>query len=149
MPSPIKDPIPSQDKKTLELKQYQCLTSDVPPFLPGMKLLRNEKNDDDPETIETSHSDKDDTSHNNRDDSIENIKEMKNINYHDEYKEDTSKHQDGNESVDNPEISDTSRNESFFNTTKKRALIKPLIFTDFKHHVIHYVIDIVSLCGEK
>ena len=43
---------------------------------------------------------------------------MKNTNEVDEYKEDTSKHQDINESVDNPETSDTSRNESVINTTK-------------------------------
>ena len=39
---------------------------------------------------------------------------MKNKNDDDENKEDTSKHQDGNESVDNPETSDTSRNNCFY-----------------------------------
>ena len=119
-------------------------------IFPGMKPLRNEKNDDDPETTDTSHTDKDDTSHNNRDDSIENIKEMKNTNDDDKYKENTSKHQDGNESVDNSETSDTSRNESVINTTKeKEALIKRLMSVNFKHHVIKDVIDIVTLCGKK
>ena len=44
---------------------------------------------------------------------------MKNTNGDDKYKEDTSKHQDGNESVENPETTDTSRNESVLNTTKE------------------------------
>ena len=44
---------------------------------------------------------------------------MKNTNYDDKYKEDTLKHQCGNESVDNPETSDTSRNEIVINTNKE------------------------------
>ena len=43
---------------------------------------------------------------------------MKDTNEDDEYKEDTSKHQDGNEIVDHPETSDTSHNESVITTTK-------------------------------
>ena len=43
---------------------------------------------------------------------------MKNTNDYDKYKEDTSKHQDCNESVDNPETLDNSRNESLVNTIK-------------------------------
>ena len=43
---------------------------------------------------------------------------MKNTNYYDKYKKDTSQHQDVNKSVDNPETIDTSRNESVTNTTK-------------------------------
>ena len=43
---------------------------------------------------------------------------MKNTNDDDEYKQDTSQHQDGNDHVDNPETIDTSRNESVINTTK-------------------------------
>ena len=91
-------------------KKNRCLTSDVPPFLPGNKSLRNKENDDNPETTYISDTEKDDTSHINRDDSIENVKDMKNTNNDDENKEDTSKCQDSNESVDNPETSDTSRN---------------------------------------
>ena len=70
---------------------------------------------------------------------------MKNTNDNDTYKEDTSQHQDGNESVDNPETSDTSRNEIIINTTKEEeALIKRLMSMNFKHHVIQYVIYIVT-----
>ena len=43
---------------------------------------------------------------------------MKNTNYDEEFKEDTSKHQDSNESVDNPKTADISRNEIVINTTK-------------------------------
>ena len=43
---------------------------------------------------------------------------MKNTNDYDKYKEGTLKHQYGNENVDNPETSYTSRNESVINTTK-------------------------------
>ena len=71
----------------------------------GMKPLINEENYDDPETTDTSHADKDDTSNTNWDDSTENLKDMKNTNDDDKYKEDTSKYQDGNESVDNTETS--------------------------------------------
>ena len=44
---------------------------------------------------------------------------MKNTNDADEYKEDNLQHQDGNKSVENPETLDTSRIESFINTTKE------------------------------
>ena len=47
---------------------------------------------------------------------------MKNTNYNDKYKEDTSKYQDGNESVDNPETLDTSLNEGVINTNKKEEV---------------------------
>ena len=43
---------------------------------------------------------------------------MEKPNDDDKYKEDTSQHQDGNKSVDNPETSDTSRNESVINPNK-------------------------------
>ena len=78
------------------------------------------------------------------------MKDTKNTNIDDEYKEDTSKNQDGNERVDNHETSDTFCNESVINTTKEEgSLIKQLITTNLKLHVIQYVIDIVTLCGEK
>ena len=80
MSPPRKDPTPNQDRKIIRLKIFQCLTSDVPPFLPGNKSLRNKKNDDNPETTDTSHTEKDDTSHTNQDDSITNVKDMKNTN---------------------------------------------------------------------
>ena len=44
-------------------------------------------------------------------------KDTKNTNDDDKYKEDTSKHQDGNGRVDNPETSDTLRDESVIKTT--------------------------------
>ena len=77
-------------------------------------------------------------------------KTRKNTNDDDKYKEDTSKNQDSNECVDNLETSDTLRDESVINTTKEEeASIKRLMTTNFKHHVIQYVIDIVTLCWEK
>ena len=54
------------------LNKYQCLTPDVPTFLPGNKILLNKKNDDSPETTDTSRYENDDTSHTNQDDYIEN-----------------------------------------------------------------------------
>ena len=78
------------------LNKDQCLTPYIPPFLPGSKILLNEENDDNSETIDTSQSGKDDTSHTNRDDYIEKVKDKKNTNDDEEYKEDTSKHQYGN-----------------------------------------------------
>ena len=70
---PRKYKIPNQDKNTLGLPKYQCLPPHVPQFPPGFKSLRNEENDDNPETTDTSHTDKDDTSCTNQDDSIENM----------------------------------------------------------------------------
>ena len=46
------------------------------------------------------------------------MENIKNTNDDDKYQIDTSKHQDGNESVDNPGASDTSLNDIFINTTK-------------------------------
>ena len=68
----------------------------------------------------------------------------------DEYKEDTSKLQDGNESVDNYETSDTLRDYSIIKTTKEEeTFIQRLMTMNFKYHVIQSVIDFVSLCGKK
>ena len=47
-------------------------------------------------------------SHTNQYDSIAKVKNTKNTNDDDEYKEDTSKHQDDYERVDNTETSDNS-----------------------------------------
>ena len=58
-------------------------------------------------------------SHTSRDDSITKAKDNKNTNDDDKYKQDTSKLQDGNKHVDNPETSDTFCNESVINTTKE------------------------------
>ena len=58
--------------------------------------------------------------------------------------------QDGNKRVDNPETSNTLRDASFIKTTKEEeAFIKRLMTMNFKHHVIKYVIDIVTLRGKK
>ena len=46
------------------------------------------------------------------------MKDTKNTKDDDEYKEDTSIHQYGNERVDNPETSDNLRDENFIKTTK-------------------------------
>ena len=73
----IKYPIPNQDKKIMGLNKYQCLTTDIPPFLPGNKRLLNEGNDDNPETAYTSQYEKDDRSHTNRDYSIAKVKDKK------------------------------------------------------------------------
>ena len=68
----------------------------------------------------------------------------------DEYKEETSKIKEGNESVDNSETSDTLSYDSIIKTTKKReALIQRLRNMNLKYHVIHSVIDIVPLCRKK
>ena len=96
MSPPRKDPIPNQDKNNLGLQKYQWIPSHITPFSSGIKSLRNEENYDNPETTNTSSTDKYDTSHTNRDDYIENVKDMKIKNDDDEYKEDTSQHQDGN-----------------------------------------------------
>ena len=77
-----KDPIPNQDKN-YRTQKYQCLTSEVPPFIPGNKSLRNKGNDDNPETIDTSYTEKCYTSHTNLDDYMANVKDMKNTNDYD------------------------------------------------------------------
>ena len=46
-----KDPVLNQ-KKTLGLTKDKCLETDVPTFIPGTKSLRNEENDDNPETTD-------------------------------------------------------------------------------------------------
>ena len=84
MSPPRKYPIQNHDKKTLGTQKYQCLTSDVPLFSSGIKSLRNEGNDENPETTDISRTDKDDTSHTNLYDFIENVKDMKKTN--DDYK---------------------------------------------------------------
>ena len=78
-------------------------------------------------------------------------KNDKNItNDDEEYKEETSKVIEGNDGVDKSETSGSLHDDSIIKTTKKReALIKRLMTMNFKYHVIHYVINIVSLCGEK
>ena len=74
-----KDPIPKQDK-IMVINKYQCLTLDVPPFIPGNKILLNEDDYDNPKNTDTSQSEKDDTSHTSREDSIAKVKDTKNAN---------------------------------------------------------------------
>ena len=74
---PRKDPIPNQDKNTSGHQRDQCLPPHKPPFSPVFKSLRNEANDDNPETSDTSCTDKDDTSRTNRDYSIEKLKSQR------------------------------------------------------------------------
>ena len=117
-------------------------------FFPRNKILLNEDNYDDPETTDTSLSGKYDMSHTSPDDFTEKNKWQKITNNDDEYKEETSKIQEGNESFYNYETSDALRDEIIIKTTKKiEALIQRLRTMDFKYHVIHSVIDIVSLYG--
>ena len=86
------------------------------PFIPGNKRLLNEDNDDNPKTTDPSLYEKYDMSHTSPDTFTE-IKNDKNItNNDDEYKEETSKIQEGNESVDNSETSDTLRDDSIINS---------------------------------
>ena len=113
------------------------------PFLPGNKILLNKENDHNHENTDTSRSEKDDMSHTSRDYSIAKAKDTKNTNDDEEYKEDTSKLQDCNERVDNPETSDHLRDESVIMTTKEKEAM------NFKPHTIQYVIYIVTLCGDK
>ena len=50
--SPLrKDPIPNHETLIIGLYKDQCLTPDVPTFLPGNKIILNE-NDDNPETTD-------------------------------------------------------------------------------------------------
>ena len=81
---PINDTIPNQDKNTLVIQKYQCLPSHVPPFPLGFKSSINEVDDDNPETTDTSRTDKYDMSCTNTYDSIENLEATKNINDNDE-----------------------------------------------------------------
>ena len=59
---------------------------------------------------------------------------MKNKNDDDEYKEENSQHQHGNETVINK-------------TEEEEASIKRLMSTNFKQNFIQYVINIVTYCG--
>ena len=59
------------------LNKDQCLTPDVPPFIPGNERLLNEENVDNPETKDTSKYEKDDTSLTSQNYSIEKLKDTK------------------------------------------------------------------------
>ena len=89
-------------EKRIPNKKKYIKSLSLSPFLPGNKILLKEENDHNPETTDTSRSEKDDMSHTSRDDFIKKLKDTKNTNDDDNYKEEPSKHQDGNDSVDNP-----------------------------------------------
>ena len=117
------------------------------PFLPVNTRLLNEDSYDNPETIDTSLSGKDDMSHTGKND-FTGGGWQKNTNNDEEYKEETSKIKEGNESVDNSESSDNLLDDSIIKKTQKReALIQRLITMNFKYHVIHSLINIVPLSG--
>ena len=98
MSSPRKDNIPNQDKSISGIQKYQFLPSHVPPFSSGFKSFRNETNDDNLETIDSSRSDKDYKSCTNQYDYIYNVKATKKE-YDDKYKEENPQYQYGNENV--------------------------------------------------
>ena len=89
-------------------------------FLPGNKRLLNEDNDDDPKTTDTSLSEKYDMSHTNPDAFTEKKNDKIIPNNDDKYKEETSKIQKSNESVDNSETSNTFCGDSIIKTTQKK-----------------------------
>ena len=64
--------IPKKKKNIKSLSLY--------PFLPGNKIILNEKDDHNPETTDTSRYEKYDMSHTSRDDFIEKAKDTKNTN---------------------------------------------------------------------
>ena len=86
-------------------------------------------------------------SHTSWDDSIPKLKDTKNTYYDDKYKDDTSKLQDSNERVDNPETSYTLHDYIVIKTIKEEeSLIKRLMTMNFKHHDIPSVVYIVDFC---
>ena len=78
-------------EKCIPKKKKNIKSLDLSPFLPGNKILLNEINDHNPETIDTSQSEKYDMSHTSPDDSIAKAKDTKKTNDDDEYKENTLK----------------------------------------------------------
>ena len=80
---PGNDPITNQDKNTLGIEKYQSLLPHVPKFSTGFKSLRNEADDDHPESTDTSRTDRDGKSRTDQDYSVENLKAMKNKNDYD------------------------------------------------------------------
>ena len=105
-------------EKRITNKKENIKSLALSPFIPVNKRLLNDENDHNPETIDTSLSEKDDMSHTSWDYFIEKTKAEINTNYYEEYKEETSKIRYGNESADNSETSDTLRDDSVIKTTK-------------------------------
>ena len=74
-------------------------------------------------------------SHTSLDYFIVKAKDTQNTNDDEEYKEDTSKHQDGNECVDNPENSDTLCDNNVINTTKEEeALLNSCLISNIMQY---------------
>ena len=89
-------------------------------------------------------------SHTSPDEFTEKTNDKINTKNDDKYKEETSNIQEGNESLDNSETSNTLRDDSIVKTTKEiETFIQRFRTMNFKYHVIHSVIYIVSLCGKK
>ena len=87
-------------------------------FIPGNKIILYEDNDNNPETTDTLLTGKYDITHTGSD--YFTGKKMKKVtNNDDEYREETWKVQEGYESVDNSETSETLRDDSIIKTTKK------------------------------
>ena len=106
-------------EKRIPKKKKNIKSKALSPFIPGNTIRLNKDNDYNPETTDTSLSKKDDMLHANPYDFTEKTKYEKSTNDDDKYKEETSKFQDGNESVDNSETSDNLRDDSIINTTKE------------------------------
>ena len=137
------------EKRILKKKKKYIKPKALSTFLSGNKRLLNKDNDNNPETTDTSLSGKYDMSHNIPYDFTEKNKWQKITNNDDEYKEETSTIQEGNESVDNYETLDTLRYDSIIRTTKEReALIQRFMTVNFKYHVIHSLIDIFLCVGK-
>ena len=87
------------------------------PFIPVNKILLNEDNYDHPETTNTSLSRKDDMSQISKDDFTGKTNFKTVIDHDEDYKEETSKRNKGNESVDNSETLDNLCGDSIIVTT--------------------------------
>ena len=94
------------DKRIPKKKKY-IKSKYLSPFIPGNKRILNEDNDDHPETTDISLSEKDDTAHTSQYDFTGKTNDKKIKNIDDKYKEKTMELQDGYESIDNSETSDT------------------------------------------
>ena len=105
-------------EKVISKKKKNIKSLSLSPFLPGNKILLNKENNHNPETTDTSRSEKDDMSHTCRDDFISKVKDTKSTTNYDKYKEGALKHQYSNESVDNPETFDNFRDGGIIKTTK-------------------------------
>ena len=125
------------DKRILNKKKnikYRALS----PFIPGNERLLNKDNNYNPETTDTSISEKYYMSHTSPDDFTGRIKDERNTNDDDKYKEETLILQYSNKSVDNSETSDTLRDDSIIKTTKyEEAFIPQLMTMNFKYHIIN------------